>query len=82
MVRRRFGLLDTYYRPADELLRMRLLVEHVVGRYGAQHALEACRVWSVEEEFLPEAFRQFGIVVFFLNTLLARRCCVSFGDAP
>jgi hypothetical protein len=39
LVRRRFGLLDALYGAAKELLRMRLLVQHLVGGHRAQNAL-------------------------------------------
>lgn len=71
VIRRQLGLLDAEHGAADELLRMRLLVEHVVGRNGVQDTLETGCVWPVEEEFLPEAFRQLAIVVFVLDMRLA-----------
>lgn len=50
----RFGLLDAVDGLAEELLRMRLLVEHLVWRYRGQYALQAAGIRPVKEEFLPE----------------------------
>lgn len=36
------GLLDRLDGAAEELLGMRLEVQHFVGRYGAEDALQAC----------------------------------------
>jgi len=43
------------YGAAHELLRMRLQVQHFVGRDGVEDALQAGLVRAVQEEFLPEA---------------------------
>ena len=51
----RAGLLDAQDGLAEECLRMRLLVQHLVRRYRTEYALEAGGVGAVEEEFLPEA---------------------------
>jgi hypothetical protein len=71
----RFGLLDAEDGLAEQLLRMRLLVEHLVGRYRGEDALQAGRIGSVEEELVPEAFGDVDIVIVFLrriSTLLAQ----------
>ncbi len=39
LVRGWFGLLGRLYGATEELLRMRLAVQHLVGGYGAQDAL-------------------------------------------
>jgi hypothetical protein len=54
-VGRCFGLFDAQYGLAEELLRMRLLVQHLVWRHRGQNALQPGGVWSVQEELLPEA---------------------------
>lgn len=51
----RAGLLDAEDGLPEELLAMRLLVQHLVRRYRTEYALKAGGVGAVEEEFLPEA---------------------------
>jgi hypothetical protein len=51
----RAGLLDAGDGLAKELLAVRLLVEHLVGRDRAQDALQPRGIGAVEEEFLPES---------------------------
>jgi len=51
----RAGLLDAEDGLPEQLLAMRLLVQHLVGRHRPQYALQARGVGAVEEEFLPEA---------------------------
>jgi hypothetical protein len=71
----RCGLLDAKDGLAEELLRMRLLVKHLVGRYQGQYTLQAGRIGSVKEEFLPETLGWLNIFVVFLyliSTLLAQ----------
>jgi hypothetical protein len=41
LIRRGFGLLDTLDGAAEELLRMRLEMQHVVRGHRAQNALQA-----------------------------------------
>jgi hypothetical protein len=48
---------------------MRLLVQHLVGRNRAKYALQACRVWSMQEELLPEALGQLNVFLIFLCIL-------------
>jgi hypothetical protein len=45
---------------------MRLLVQHLVGRNRGQYALQACWVWSMQEELLPEALGQLNLILIFL----------------
>jgi hypothetical protein len=42
LVRGRPSLLDCVYGTAEELLGMRLNVQHLVGRHFAQDALQTC----------------------------------------
>lgn len=42
LVRGWVGLLDGVDGAAEELLGMRLEMQHFVGRYCAQHVLQAC----------------------------------------
>ena len=51
---------------------MRLQVEHFVGRYRLEDALEACMVGPVEEELLPEAIREFDVLIFVLRLFSMR----------
>lgn len=55
LVRGRRALLDALHGAADQLLRVRLHMEHVVGRHRGQDALQPRRVGPVQEELLPEA---------------------------
>jgi hypothetical protein len=50
----------------EQLLRMRLRVEHVVGVERVQYALQARAVWPVEEELLPEALGEPQVLIIFL----------------
>lgn len=63
----RFALLDALYGPAHELLGMRLDVQHLVWRYRVDYALEAGRVWPVQEELLPEAVGQLCVFILLLR---------------
>ena len=45
---------------------MVLQMQHLVGRYAGQDALEAGMVGAVQEELLPEALGQVRLVVFVL----------------
>lgn len=52
----RSGLLDAQDGLPEQLLAMRLLVQHLVGRNRAEYALQTGGIGSVKKEFLPEAF--------------------------
>ena len=67
LVRRRGGLLDARNGTAEQLLRMRLQVQHLVGRDAAQEALQAPLVWPVQEELLPEALGELCVVFIVLR---------------
>lgn len=49
-------------------------MQHFVGRYGVEYALQAPDVWSVQEEFLPESVGQLGVLIFLLCVVLAKLC--------
>jgi hypothetical protein len=55
------------YGAVDELLRMRLQMQHFVGRYRVQYTLEAGRVRAVQEELLPEAVGQLRVFIVLLG---------------
>jgi hypothetical protein len=49
-------------------------MQHFVGRYRIQYALQTRRVWAMQEELLPEAIGQLRVFLIFLhhvNELLA-----------
>jgi hypothetical protein len=66
LVRGRLGLLDCVYGTAEELLGMRLDVQHFVGGHFAQDALQTCRVRAVQKELLPETLGELDIFVVVL----------------
>jgi hypothetical protein len=63
LVRRRRALLHALEGAMDELLRMRLRVEHVVGRQRVEYTLQPRSISPVQEELLPEAIREVRVVV-------------------
>jgi len=69
LVRGGFGLLGRVDGTAEELLRMRLAVQHFVGGHGAQYALQTCRVGAMQEELLPEALGELDIFLVFLRVV-------------
>lgn len=80
LVRGWFGLLDRLNGATEELLRMCLAVQHLVGGDCAQYALQACRVRAMQEELLPEALGELDIFLVLLrvvsyncSTCIARR---------
>jgi len=74
LVRRRFALLHTLYGAADELLGVRLQVQHLVGWYRVQYALQPGCVWPMQKEFLPEAIGQLRVFIVLLH-LYQRAVC-------
>lgn len=84
LVRGGSGLLDACNGAADELLRLGLQVQHVVGGYGVDYAPEAACVWAVEEELLPKALGELclciGLVIFFLHTVVSERLKRAGGE--
>lgn len=60
------SLLQTEDGAAEELLGMRLLVEHLVGPDGGEDALQTRSIWAVEKEFLPETLGQLCVFVVIL----------------
>jgi hypothetical protein len=73
LVGRRRARLYARDGAPEELLRVLLHVQHLVGRHPAQHALEPRMVWPVEEELFPEAFGKLRVLVFFLPWLSVQR---------
>ena len=69
LVRRRGGLLDAQDGLLERRLRMRLEVQHVVGRHVVDDAPEPGIVRAVEEEFFPEAGGQFDLVIVIVVLL-------------
>jgi hypothetical protein len=72
LVRGRLGLLNCVYGTAEELLGMRLDVQHFVGGHFAQDALQTCRVRAVQEELLPETLGELDIFVVVLYRVSPR----------
>ena len=52
---------------------MRLQMQHFVGRYGVEDALQAPDIWPVQEELLPEAVGQLCVLIVLLCVVLASR---------
>jgi hypothetical protein len=66
LVRGWLALLYAEESVGDELLRMRLQVEHLVGRDRLDELLQARGVRSVQEELLPEAVGQVCLFIVLL----------------
>lgn len=71
LVGRRSGLFYAHHGAREELLRPRLLVQHVVGGYRVEHLLQAGWVRTVKEELLPEAFGQVDVLILVLRAAVS-----------
>jgi hypothetical protein len=67
----RLALLHAAQGALDELLRVSLQVEHLVGRNRVEHALQPRGVRPVQEELLPEAIGQVCLLLVLLRCALA-----------
>jgi hypothetical protein len=74
LVGRRPGLFDANNGAREELLRARLLVQHVVGRDRVEDQLQPRWVGPVQEELLPEAFGQVDVLILVLRAAASVVC--------
>jgi hypothetical protein len=67
----RLALLYAAQGAVDELLRVCLQLEHLVGRNRIEYALQARGIRPVQEELLPEAIGQVCLFIVLLRCALA-----------